>query len=405
MAEVQVVRPSSDQRESGRLQVLDTIRSAGRIARIDIAQATGFSPATVTAITSELLAAGLIEESSSDDQPSETRRGRPRVTLKLRGKAHRIAGLKVAQRTITMLIVDFEGKTIVDHEMEFPTARVSPTELVDRILKIVDATCRKGGFDRTGLSGLGIGLPGQINSVSNFVHWSSSLLERNVELGALLAQRLPFPVFVDNDANLVAKAEHLFGKGRESRNFLVVTLEFGVGLGIMIDGEVYRGQRGCGAEFGHTKVQLHGALCQCGQRGCLEAYVGDYALLREANGVTVGEPYTDVAQLVAAARGGDQVAMSIFERAGAMFGMGLANLINIFDPDLIILAGRSHNKRHIFLDAAVTRAMQSVVQVDAPPPEIRTHGWGDLMWAKGAAAYAIEKVSGLTVKDVTRNAS
>ena len=94
----------------------------------------------------------------------------------------------------------------------------------------------------------------------NFVHWSSSITERNIDFSHLLSNELPCPAFVDNDANLVAKAEQLFGLGKGLKNFLVVTIEHGVGLGIVLDGKLYRGERGCGAEFGHTKVQLDGAL-------------------------------------------------------------------------------------------------------------------------------------------------
>ncbi len=398
------IRPSGDPKETGRRRVLDAIRAAGQIARIDIARATGFSPATVTAITTDLVAAGLIEEAAAEGgAPAKLRRGRPRVTLGLRGAAHRIAGVKVAQRAITVLILDFAGAEIADRTTPLAMGRLAPQALADAIVAAVEAACQGAGLALAELSGVAIGLAGQIAATEGFVHWSSSLSERNVALGALLAERLPCPAFIDNDANLVAKAEHLFGEGRGVDDFLVVTLEYGVGLGIMLGGEIYRGIRGCGAEFGHTKVQLEGALCQCGQRGCLEAYVGDYALLREANAVRPDRRYDDVSELFAAASAGDAVAVSVLDRAGRMFALGLANLINIFDPALIILAGERLAFRHLYDDRVLEEAGRLVVQVDAPMPPIRVHGWGDLMWAKGAAAYGIEQVSALAVRDGARD--
>ncbi|WP_424932083.1 ROK family protein [Amaricoccus macauensis] len=396
---------AADLRDHGRLAVLNAIRLAGRIARIDISRAVGLSPATVTAITAEMIAAGVLEEIRQEEKPSQSRRGRPRVLLKLRGGAHRVAGVKVAQRYISVLILDFEGREIIRHQMSLARAKMQSVELVDQVTLAVEQACGKGGFRPDDLSGIGIGLAGQIDAIRNFVHWSSSLIHRNADLASVLAQRLPVPAFLDNDANLVAKAEHLFGAVRNVNNFLVVTIEHGVGLGIILDGELYRGARGCGAELGHTKVQYEGALCQCGQRGCLEAYVGGYAMLREANVEIAGSNIQgDISDFLAAAQAGNQTALSVLERAGRILAMGIANLINVFDPELIILAGARVSFRHFYERNVMPEMQRMVVQVDAPLPEIRVHEWGDEMWAKGAAAYAIEQVSVLTVRELAKDA-
>lgn len=398
--------PSGEQRDAGRLSVLDTIRHAGQIARIDISRATGFSPATVTAITAELLNAGLIEETvptgKPADKPVTVRRGRPRVTLKLRGASQRIAGLKVAQAALTVMILDFEGNEIADHVHEMPALRFSAPDLAGQIGAALDGACARAGINPGDLTGIGIGLPGQVDVDQSFVHWSSSLRERNVDLGALVAAKMPCPVFLDNDANLVAKAEQLFGEGRNRDTFLVVTLEHGVGLGVVLGGQLFRGARGCGAEFGHAKVQLDGALCQCGQRGCLEAYVGNYALLREYNNTSGEAMLGDVTQLFEAARAGDALARTVLDRAGRVFAIGLANLINIFDPQMIIVAGPNATNHPICDAAVLEQVARLVVQVDAPDPAIRVRGWDHRMWAKGAAAYAMEQVAALSVRDLGR---
>jgi len=391
---------SDEQRESGKQQVIDTIRAAGSIARIDISTATRVSPATVTAITAELIDVGLIEEIIPDSPRHEAKRGRPRVALKIRGEAHKIAGIKVSHRVISVVVLDFEGNDIVDHEMPLQQGRMPVEDLCEMIMVALGQACSKGGFDASSISGICIGLAGLVDAKRSFVYWSSSLNERNVDFGAHLAQHTPCPIFIDNDANLVAKAEHLFGKGRNVSDFVVITIEHGVGMGIVIDNQIYRGSRGCGAEFGHTKVQLEGALCQCGQRGCLEAYVGDYALLREANITNDGTNRRDLGQLVEAAKSGDQMARSIFDRAGRMFAMGLANVVNIFDPKLIILSGARLSFDYLYSEQVIEEMRRWVVQIDAPPPEVLVHNWGDLMWAKGAAAYAIEKVSTLAIREL-----
>lgn len=383
--------------------MLDTIRGAGSIARIDIAKVAGSSPATVTAITSELMAAGLIEE--CDAAPiQDAKRGRPRVALRIRGAAHLVAGLKVAHHAISVAVTDFAGEELASLEYPLAEGRMTPQGLCDAILAALERACAGAGLDLGQISGVGVGIAGLVDASRSFVYWSSSLKQRNVDLGAMLAGRLHCPVFLDNDANLVAKAEHLFGEGRNHDDFIVITLEHGVGMGIVLGGRVYRGARGCGAEFGHTKVQLEGALCQCGQRGCLEAYVGDYALLREANIDSDPARHKDLASLFAAAAEGDAVARSILDRAGRMFAMGLANIVNIFDPRLIILSGARLTYDFLYSDKVIEEMGRWIVQVDGPLPEVRVHGWGDLMWARGATAYAIEEVSNLTVRELAANA-
>ncbi|WP_071673845.1 ROK family transcriptional regulator [Nioella nitratireducens] len=405
MAATQRIPHGLDQRESGRQQVFDAIRQAGRIARIDIARETQVSPATVTAITSELLAAGLIEEVVPEGDRPGAKRGRPRVSLKVRGAAHLIAGIKITDRSATVILVDFEGKTVGEYDQELPGPVMSAEELVVLVREALTGACAAAGRRLSDLSGVGLGLAGLIDATRNFVHWSPALDQRNVELGQMLSQAIPVPFFMDNDANLVAKAEQLFGQARNLSDFIVITIEQGVGMGIVIDGKIYRGERGCGAEFGHTKVQLDGALCRCGQRGCLEAYVGDYALLREANIRGSAQPEDDLSALYARAKAGDAMARSIFDRAGRMFAMGLANVINIFDPGLVILSGEQMTFDFLYSEDVLNRVKESIVQVDAPLPDIRVHKWGDLMWAKGAAACAMEGVSELTIRKLAANAA
>ncbi len=402
MARPEKFSAGNDPREASRQQVVSVIRAAGQIARIDIAQETGVSPATVTAITAELIRAGLIEEVSPESAPSTPGRGRPRVSLRVRGAAHILAGIKVSSGTISTILIDFDGTTLSEHEAALPEAQMAPEVLVRRIVDTLATAAAETGRKIDGLSGLGVGVSGVVDVPDGLVHWSPSLTRRNVALRDMLEAALPMPVFLDNDANSVAKAEQLFGEGHGVRDFLVVTIEHGVGLGIVIDGRVYRGSRGCGAEFGHTKVHLGGALCRCGQRGCLEAYVADYALLREAAvtlpGLTGRTPEEKLDALFAAARSGDQTAQSILERASQMFAMGLANLVNIFDPGLIIVSGERMSHDFLYSDEVIAMMKTQVLQVDAPPPEVRIHKWGDMMWAKGAAAYAMEGVTGLAVR-------
>lgn len=397
------------QRERGRRKLLDQIRRTGPIPRIELSNITGISRATVTTITAELLQNGLISEVPRESVEPEGRRGRPRVDLKIRGEAHLVVGAKISNNLISLVLLDFSGSQIGTLETELARAVFEPQDLANIVADAVENLAQSAGFMTRDISGVGVGIAGIVDAPRGFAYWSPSLMQRNVEFGKLLTDVLGLPAFIDNDANLVAVAEKAFGLGQAHSDFIVVTIESGVGMGLVIGNELYRGTRGCGAEFGHTKVHLDGALCRCGQRGCLEAYVADYALVREAMTVPGADPNADpgarIEALLADAKAGEATAKSIVDRAGRMFALGLANLVNIFDPQLIILAGEQMQFDHLFADTVIAEMRKSIVQIDKAPPEVVIHKWGNLMWARGAAAYALDNVSEIALSGLNEHAA
>ena len=381
-----------------RQQVFERVRAAGTVARVTLARELGVSPASVTTATSELIEMGLIEEVTAPREDGQGR-GRPAQALGVRAAAHRVAGMKLSDREHTAVIVDFAGNLIADDVIPRRPGAMSLAEMLDTIEALYDRICARAGLARSDIAAIGVGVPGFVDSEAGMVEWSSTLTERRVPLAAAARARLALPVCIDNDANLVALAELWFGAGRRLSDFAVVTIEHGVGMGLVLNHRIYRGARGLGLELGHTKVQLDGALCRCGQRGCLEAYVADYALAREA--VTAlnwahkdGPPIGVLLEsLYDHAKAGNPAARSIFRRAGRYLAVGLSNVINLFDPALIILSGE--RMRYDYLYAAETLAEMEMlaIQTGRPKPPIEIHAWGDLLWAHGAAALALQAVT------------
>jgi len=170
-------------------------------------------------------------------------------------------------------------------------------------------------------------------------------------------------------------------------------------MGLVLNHRIYRGAQGLGMELGHTKVQLDGALCRCGQRGCLEAYVADYALAREANTAlnwTSREAQSVnilLESLYDHAKAGNGAARSIFRRAGRYLALGLANVVNLFDPELIILSGERMRYDYLYAGDALAEIQALALNTGRPAPRIETHAWGDLLWAHGAAALALSEVT------------
>ncbi len=378
-----------------RQQVFDCVRAGGLVPRVQVAKDLGVSPASVTLAVSELIEAGLLEEVATPKEADGALRGRPAVQLGVRTAAYRVVGMKLSDREHTAVIVDFAGNLIADEVISRQPGAMDLASILVSITTLLDRVTAKAGITVSDLAGVGIGVPGFVDMAEGVVLWSSILDARKVGLAEAAARHLGLPVWIDNDANLVALAEQWFGAGRGLSDFAVVTIEHGVGMGFVMNHRIYRGAQRLGMELGHIKVQLDGALCRCGQRGCLEAYVADYALAREATTALnwshrEGQSISVLLEsLFDHAKAGNTTARSIFRRAGRYLAVGLSNVINLFDPALIILSGE--RMRYDYLYAAETLAEMDNLAINTgrPRPPIEIHAWGDLLWAHGAAALAL----------------
>jgi predicted NBD/HSP70 family sugar kinase len=393
-----LIPPLTESQRPLRQQVFELVRAAGLIPRVQLAKDLGVSPASVTTISSELIEAGLIEEVAAPRE-GDAGRGRPAVALGVRANAHFVAGMKLSDREHTAVIVDFAGKLIADDAIPRQPGPMPLAEILIAIETLLDRVCAKAGMDRSAITAMGVGVPGFVDVAEGMVFWSSVLAERSLPLAAAASARLGVPVYVDNDANLVALAELWFGAGRSLSDFAVVTIEHGVGMGFVMNHRIYRGAQRLGMELGHTKVQLDGALCRCGQRGCLEAYIADYALAREAStalnwGHKESQPISVLLEsLYDHAKAGNATARSIFRRAGRYLAVGLSNVINLFDPSLIILSGERMRYDYLYAAETLSEMENLSINTGRSRPPIEIHAWGDLLWAHGAAALALSEVT------------
>ncbi len=393
-----LIPPLSDTLRPLRQQVFERVRASGLIPRVQLAKDLGVSPASVTTITQELIEAGLIEEIAAPRE-GDAGRGRPAVALGVRADAHLVAGMKLSDREHTAVIVDFAGNLIADDVIPRKPGPMTLVQLLAAIETLLNRVCDKAGIAKADLSAMGLGVPGFVDCVEGMVYWSSVLVERAIPLASVAQAHLGLPVTIDNEANLVTLAELWFGAGRGLSNFAVVTIEHGVGMGYVLNHRMFRGAQRLGMELGHTKVQLDGALCRCGQRGCLEAYVADYALAREATTALnwehkEGQSISVVLEsLYDHAKAGNGAARSIFRRAGRYLAVGLSNVINLFDPALIILSGERMQYDYLYAAETLSEMDNLAIVTGRPRPPIEIHAWGDLLWAHGAAALALSVVS------------
>ncbi|WP_245866503.1 ROK family transcriptional regulator [Oceaniglobus roseus] len=381
-----------------RQALFESVRAHGTMPRVDLARLLSVSPASVTAAANELLAAGFLEEVAATPREGDTLRGRPPVALAVRPGRAFVAGIKLSTPKHTAVIHDFAGTPLAEITRRSASLILTPAEVLAQAEELLDAALAQAGLARGDILKLGVGLPGFIESGSGIALWSPLISAANLPLAAMLSDHLGLDVVIDNDANLVTLAELWFGDGRGVANFAVVTIEYGVGMGLVIDNRLYRGARGLGTELGHTKVQLDGALCRCGQRGCLEAYVADYALVREASTALSlvpnhVPPMQMLESLYREAKAGNAAARSIFRRAGRYLAVGLGNVVNLFDPELILLSGERMRWDYLYADDVLAELQRSSIQVDRPSPRVEIHAWGDMIWARGAAVLAMSQVT------------
>ncbi|MCY4180647.1 MAG: ROK family protein [Litoreibacter sp.] len=374
-------------------QVFEQVRALGQVSRIALSKDLSISPGSVTQFSSELISAGLIEEAEPVHDASS--RGRPPVLLQMRADAGYVIGMKLGDFVHSAVLVDHSGTQICQASLSSSEQALSAEALAEEGAVLMGLLLEKADMEKSQIKAVGVGLAGIVDHEAGIVPWSPLLNMRDVLLRRVLEDRFALPVHIDNDANMLTLAELWFGAGRARQSFAVVTIEYGVGMGLVLDNRLFRGSGGLGLELGHTKVQLDGALCRCGKRGCLEAYLADYALVREARIALdmKSEPFGPVDQMLetlySQAKAGNERARTIFKRAGRYLSVALSNIVHLFDPKLIILSGERMRYDYLYAESVLSEMEELTLDRGRPPPEVDINVWDGFVWARGAAALAL----------------
>ncbi|MDY7076178.1 MAG: ROK family transcriptional regulator [Chloroflexota bacterium] len=381
-------------RAINRSTVLNVVKAEGPVSRTDIVRLSGLSPATVSEITADLITEGLIYEKTAGDSTG----GRPPILLALNHEAAYVVGLKLAERQISAAITDIEATILCTLTVPV-TGMTAVEQAVAALSEVVEQVIAEASVPRERVTGVGIGLAGIIDAERGICRYSPILGWRDVPLKQLVEGQTGIPVCIDNDVNTLAMAEKWFGAGQGVDDFLVVTVGRGVGLGIVVNGQFYRGTWGGGGEFGHTVMDPNGPLCDCGKHGCLEAHVADPALVRAAREVAargdldgIDPDHLTVEQVTELAQAGKESLQSIFAQAGQILGMGVANLINIFNPALIIVSGEGVRAGDLMFGPMQEAVAQYAFGGLVEDTEIFVQEWGDEAWAWGAASLVLQEI-------------
>jgi predicted NBD/HSP70 family sugar kinase len=357
-------------RRQNRRLVLGALRQHGASARVDLGRLTGLSPASITTICAQLIQEGIIsEESLPLVTPPSGRRGRPVVRLSLNPGAALVMAVKISIDDIMIVLTDFCGETIARNEIRLPTYEAARDEFGNALAGEIEKFLSWQKITPRDVSRIGIAIQGLADSRNGAIVWSPAFKAGDIPVREPVESRFGIPCLVANDANMIA--EGLLSTGRQKYGGVTAAIftGYGVGMGIIINGNVFHGATGAAAEFGHMNHIPDGALCRCGRRGCIEAYVADYGILRHYTGETQNEaprtavPESTMTGLHQKAKSGDISAKAAFELAGSALGYGIGRVISILNPDRIVLAGPGLQTSEL-MDSAMREALeQSVVEV------------------------------------------
>ncbi len=363
------------------------------MARTRLAELSGLSLATISGITNDFIERNLVLESGA----AESTGGRKAGLLEIRPDGGFAIGLKLTEYEVTVVILNLNAEVVYSERLQLDMRTPSSETAIYRLGEAVQKVIVRSRLPHQKIIGLGCGLPGVIDSSQGRCVDSPILGWQDVEFTKPLTSVLEIPVYIDNDVNSLAIYEKLYGQGQPYQHFLTVTVGRGVGLGLVLSGDVYRGALQGAGEFGHTVVLAGERLCECGNLGCIEAYVSDRGIVQNyTENLSSDNPHNPaqlltITKVLEKARQGEAPALEAFSRAGYVLGLGLANLINLFNPEMVLLSGEGAVAGELLFASMHRTLRKHAFSRLAQNLLIETATTGDESWARGAASLVLRQ--------------
>lgn len=344
-------------RKTNRAIILEVFRTHITLSRARLASETGLNPSTVSSIISELIDENLIRE--TDLIQSST--GRPGRLLELNPEGGCALGVEINVDYIELVVADFAAN-ILWRQRQDSTPEAGQHMIMSQVVDLAKQASAFVQERKSRLLGVGVGVPGLVDVTNGLLRLAPNLQWTNVPIRDVLAGYFNCPIYVENEANAAALGEYYFGAVRNVKNFIYLSSGIGLGSGIVMGGKLFRGMFGYAGEAGHMTLDVNGELCGCGKRGCWETFVGPRAVEQRvrkslANGavsilhdMAKGDlekiVFEDVVQ---AAQAGDQIAIDALGEVAFYLGIGIANLVNLFNVEVIVLGGALNNASSLLL--------------------------------------------------------
>lgn len=376
-------------RQINRRMILNLLRSEGAISRAKISSIVGLSPAAVTFVVAELMAENILIEIKSE--PKVKRKGvgatgRRPIPVDINYAGRLAVGIKLMADSIECVLTDLATKVLAS--VCLPLDKKTPEEVLAACLKGIDKLLAQQSASKATLIGIGVAVPGTIDTTTGVCVESHRLKWKNVPLASLIAEHIHVPVWLDDDTNAFALAQNLFGLARQNRTASVLAIGAGISCSNIINGNVHRGANGIAGKLGHIQIDPNGSICECGKRGCLQTFCSEPAIVQQWRELKCRSGDVTRFDLVKAAEDGDSQTIKLLDTIGRKMGEYLAINCNIIDPEVIIVGGEAVAFGDYLFDP-MREALEKFCFWQSPKilPD-----WADDSWAQGAAALATQKI-------------
>ncbi|WP_330466932.1 ROK family transcriptional regulator [Micromonospora zamorensis] len=312
----------------------------GPLTRQDLVRSTGLSQPAVSNVVADMIDEGLVAEAGA----AESDGGRPSMLLRIAPRFAFVVGVDVGETRVRVELFDFAMTLLASIEYPLDPARTEPDLVAGHVVAGIDAVTAQAQVAPGDVLGVGIGVSGVVEQGAEAVVHAQALGWDRVPLERLIGAGTNLPLHIDNGAKTLGQAEMWFGAGRGARHAVFALVGSGVGASVVTNGATYRGASSSAGEWGHTTLVYGGRACRCGARGCLEAYVGAEAIIDRYREARRGRPVpgedeeSQIAALVAAAET-SATARRVLDDTAGYLGAGVANLINLFNPERVVLGG------------------------------------------------------------------
>ncbi len=378
--------------------ILNALRIAPQ-TRASLAARTGLNRSTVSSLIDYLIAEHLVRE--GEIQPS--RGGRPGTLLELNPEAGCAVGVEINVDYIAVLVTDFAARPLWDRWT--PITDTDRDAILALAINLAEQAIAFGSACGLHTLGIGLGVPGLVDMHTGMLKFAPNLQWQEVPLRQMWEDRFKVPVFVDNEANAAAMGEWYFGAAAGASDFIYLTISIGIGGGIVLNGRLLRGSGGYAGEVGHMAINPDGPRCACGKQGCWEMLAGMRPLLEQVrrrveqgeassiSALTNGNPARITLDVIlTAAAEGDRLACSALAEAGQQLGLGIASLINIFNPQLVVLGGEMSQAADYLMPDLEATVRQHTLQASSDTVTIRVSSLGAKACVRGAIALVLDEI-------------
>jgi len=372
---------------------LNLIRERGMITRTELNRITQLSPTTISALVNVLITSNFVQEAGI----GESSGGRRPMVLQFNYDNRYTLGVDMGASHLTVVIMKLNGD-IVARQNKVMDVISQPHDSIEMIRTMLHEIMDQNHISFEDLLGIGLTVPAPLISAKTgeFLTYYMPAWA-GIHPAELLRQMVDIPVYVENDANAAAMAEKYWGSGRGYEEMAYIKLGTGVGAGLIIRNEIYRGVSGNAGEIGHTTIEASGQLCRCGNHGCIESYVGIPGILRDAREGLAHDPEwkgrlnkLNLEMVLSTAREGNQACLQVISKAGRYTGIGIANLINLFNPGLVVIGGELIAAGDMFMNSVLASLRERTIPFDIHREKLVLGELGAEAVAIGAATLVME---------------